>query len=116
VAAHEAQGEPERYESGRTSRTLWRDRSGLPLVEVVKVAGFGHGAPIDSATGAQPSAHMLDFGIDSTAEITRFWGLTDRASQDRTARGRSAAKRRAAPPDPLGWFEQLIVPGRSRGI
>jgi poly(hydroxyalkanoate) depolymerase family esterase len=59
---------------------LWRDATGRPVIEEYRIAGMGHGTPLD-AHGSEGSEvagpHMLDMGISSTRHIAAFWQLTD---------------------------------------
>ena len=58
----------------------WRGRDGRILVEDYRIAGMGHGVPIDPAGVDRLGAagpYMLDVGLSSTAVIARSWGLAE---------------------------------------
>lgn len=55
----------------------WQDASGRVAIEHYRIAGMGHGTPVDAASGyGRPAAHMLEVGMSSTVHIARGWGLT----------------------------------------
>lgn len=63
-------------------RRVWRDAAGRDAIEVIDIAGLGHGTPLgtggdDGLGNAGP--FMLEAGISSTRHIARFWGLVDAA-------------------------------------
>ena len=64
---------------GRTTRS-WRDEQGRTLIEIVTIAGMGHGTPLktngEEGLGA-PASFMLDVGISSTRQIAQFWGIAN---------------------------------------
>lgn len=54
----------------------WKDASGQDAIEHYRIAGMGHGTPVDAASGyGQPAPYMLDVGLSSTVHIARGWGL-----------------------------------------
>ncbi|HEX8388391.1 MAG TPA: PHB depolymerase family esterase [Sphingomonas sp.] len=60
----------------------WTGADGRPLVEEWRIAGMGHGVPIDPAGPERLGAvgpYMLDAGVSSTARIARTWGLVSSA-------------------------------------
>lgn len=62
-------------------RRAWAGEDGRDLVEEWRIAGMGHGVPIDPAGPSRLGAtgpYMLDVGLSSTAEIARRWGLMTR--------------------------------------
>ena len=79
----------------------WRNAAGVAVVEFHRVAGMGHGTPIDAADGGVAAPFILDVGIASSAWIAAFWGLGGRIDSVRaSARPRAAAPRTAAAPAP----------------
>jgi poly(hydroxyalkanoate) depolymerase family esterase len=66
------------FEASGRSRRIWRDAAGRAVVKHIVVEGLGHGTPIDSRSGALPSAYMIDVGLDSSRSIAQFWGLRPR--------------------------------------
>lgn len=72
--------------TGRATHRVWRDAAGRPLVEEWRIAGMGHGVPVDGAGGiGHAGPFMLDVGLSSTLEIARSWGLTDAVKQSTDA-------------------------------
>jgi hypothetical protein len=64
---------------GDHTRSAWHGDNGLALIEQYRIAGMGHGTPIDpngpeKLGNAGP--HMLDTGLSSTALIAASWGIT----------------------------------------
>ena len=58
------------------SRRVWCNAQGQELIEEYRIAGMGHGTPLDTAGDAALGAggpFMLDIGISSTSHIVRFW-------------------------------------------
>lgn len=77
-------GEAEAEMLGPHRRLAWRDASGDVVMESIRIAGMGHGAPIDPRIdGSTPAPFMLDAGISSTLEIARFWGITERTQLEK---------------------------------
>lgn len=65
-------------------RRSWRDAQGREVIAEYLIPGMAHGTPLDTNSGiGQAAAFMLDVGICSTQEITRFWGLDQEAGPDR---------------------------------
>jgi poly(hydroxyalkanoate) depolymerase family esterase len=61
-------------------RRVWNDAYGRSVVEDFRIAGMGHGTPLDpamAAGGGTSGPYMLDVGIASTRHIAAFWGLAD---------------------------------------
>lgn len=58
---------------------VWRGANGRPVIEEYRVAGMGHGTPLDPSaqTGEVAGPFMLDAGISSTRRIAHFWGIAD---------------------------------------
>ncbi|RWP80394.1 PHB depolymerase family esterase [Mesorhizobium sp.] len=60
------------------SRRVWCNAQGQELIEEYRIAGMGHGTPLDTAGDAALGVggpFMLDAGISSTWHIARFWGI-----------------------------------------
>ena len=82
---HGASKKPDRSDlvNGHDHR-VWVDSKGRDVVEEYCIAGFGHGAPLDTGSGddgERAAPFMLEAGISSTRFIARFWGIVpDRAS------------------------------------
>jgi len=73
-----ATGQAETEALGRHRRQLWRDANGREVLQHFRLAGMGHGTPIDPRSdGAVAGPYMLDVGISSTLHIAQFWGITD---------------------------------------
>lgn len=71
----------------RTARTpagreflVWMSEQGKPVVELHRIAGLGHGAPV-KATGAGGCGHASPYtpeiGLSSSFEIALGWGLAE---------------------------------------
>lgn len=65
--------------AGPRSVRTWRSASGEPVVELHRISGMGHGAPL-SCTGEEEAcgaagAFLLDVGVASSLELARSWGL-----------------------------------------
>jgi poly(hydroxyalkanoate) depolymerase family esterase len=65
------------------SRRTWIDAAGRAVIEDYRIAGMGHGTPLDPADAGATRAgggiagpYMLNAGIASTRHIAAFWGLT----------------------------------------
>ncbi|WP_287196688.1 PHB depolymerase family esterase [Mesorhizobium sp.] len=59
-------------------RRVWCNAQGHELIEDYRIAGMGHGTPLDTTGDAALGAEgpfMLDVGISSTRHIARFWGI-----------------------------------------
>jgi len=73
---HETQNAPGTTWIDGHKRMVWTDVHGRDAIELVQVAGMGHGTPIDVASGyGRASPYMLDVGLSSTQHIARSWGL-----------------------------------------
>ena len=76
------------------SRKVWTDAEGRDVLELISIAGMGHGTPLDTSVGGQAMPFMIDAGISSTAHIAAFWGITSgKRAQEQPAK---AAKSRDA--------------------
>lgn len=67
----------------------WRGSDGHILVEEYRIAGMGHGVPIDPAGADRLGAagpYMLDVGLSSTAVIARSWGLAEQVDAGHVSR------------------------------
>ena len=77
---------------------VWQDAAGLPVLEEYRIAGMGHGTPLDPGAGTDhgaSGAYMLDAGIASSHLILRFWGLETGAearTTDMAERARGTAR------------------------
>lgn len=86
-------------------RRRWIGLGGVVAVEAYRIAGLGHGTPIDpsgpDAVGvAMP--FMLACGIDSTSRIAAFWGIADVAAAAAEPVEAIAAPRRPVAPAGVG--------------
>lgn len=83
------------------SHRVWRNASGVDVVESITIAGMAHGTPI-AATGPEacgtPGPFMLDVGVSSTRRIAAFWGIAPGVA--------ASAPRKAAPAE--SGIESLI--------
>lgn len=83
---------------GAHSRRVWRNASGQPVLEDYRIAGMGHGVPLDTR-GAEPCGragpYMLDVGLSSSERLVERWALDD----GEPARLRGAAKNAPSIPD-----------------
>ena len=108
--------EPVRDLGEAHERLTWSDRRG-PAVELVTIAGLGHGVPVAGAEdgGGEAGPYFLEAGLASTRRIAVFWGLIPQRAaarpkraprkdwrtmprQSRPARGEAAA----APAEEIG--------------
>ncbi|MGN5374893.1 extracellular catalytic domain type 1 short-chain-length polyhydroxyalkanoate depolymerase [Sphingomonas hankookensis] len=101
----------ERSGDANWSRRAWLDASGRPLVEEWRIAGMGHGVPVDGHSGIGAAGpFMLDVGLSSTLEIARGWGLTDAAARPATAPA-------ASPTRPAAKLERMTpAPTPASGV
>lgn len=63
---------------GPLQRQAWTGPNGTVLVELDRVEGLGHGAPLASlgAEGlGRPAPYLIEAGVSGAAEIARFFGL-----------------------------------------
>ena len=76
-AVHALPAEPQEAQGGRNwAHRAWCDAQGHALVEEWRIAGMGHGVPVDPLSGIGAAGpFMLDVGLSSTLEIARGWGL-----------------------------------------
>jgi len=92
----------------------WHDAAGLPVLEEYRIAGMGHGTPIDPAAGTDhgaSGAYMLDAGIASSHLILRFWGLeTDAAEQPADPAIATTTATTAMPASPAGFTLPQFTP------
>ncbi|WP_294320861.1 PHB depolymerase family esterase [uncultured Sphingomonas sp.] len=74
---HALPAEPQQRGQGPNwSHRAWCDAQGHALVEEWRIAGMGHGVPVDPSSGIGAAGpFMLDVGLSSTLEIARGWGL-----------------------------------------
>ncbi len=74
---HALPAEPHEDHGGTNwSHRAWCDAQGHALVEEWRIAGMGHGVPVDPLSGIGATGpFMLDVGLSSTLEIARGWGL-----------------------------------------
>jgi len=88
-AVHGAAVEPDTdHVSGKLRRRTWHAPDGALLIEEHRIAGMGHGTPLntrgDTACGtAMP--YMLDVGVSSTWQIAQGWALLDGEERVRSA-------------------------------
>ncbi|MDP1027839.1 PHB depolymerase family esterase [Sphingomonas sp. KR1UV-12] len=92
---------------------LWRDAAGRAVIEEYRIAGMGHGTPLDpqGSDGAEVAgAHMLDAGISSTRHIAAFWGLTEAVAPRtrRPAKDAEPARTVTAPSGPAQVIEDAL--------
>ncbi len=81
---------------GGATHSVWRDAAGRALVEEWRIAGMGHGVPVDPASGLGAAGpFMLDVGLSSTLEIARSWGLIAAAARPATPEPDAAPPRAA---------------------
>ncbi|MBN8942156.1 MAG: PHB depolymerase family esterase [Rhizobiales bacterium] len=97
--------EPARALGDGHERLTWAGPKG-GLVELVTIAGMGHGVPVDPSqeSGGETGAYFLDAGIASTRHIAAFWGLIPEKAVDRP--------RPAAPT----WPEKRMTMPREPGL
>ena len=79
----------ERVTTGRRRRTVWRGRDGAAAVELNRIDGMGHGAPLGCSLAdgcGTEGAYLLEVGVSSTLEITQFWGLLGSSTACRPAK------------------------------
>ena len=61
-------------------RQVWRNRSGVDLVESYTIPKMAHGTPLAAGNSHDqcgvPGAFLLEVGISSSYHIAKFWGLT----------------------------------------
>jgi poly(hydroxyalkanoate) depolymerase family esterase len=76
-AVHDVSADPTRYDvADGVEHRVWMDASGMSAIEFYRIAGMGHGTPIDVTSGYGTAApYMLDIGVSSTELVARSWGL-----------------------------------------
>jgi poly(hydroxyalkanoate) depolymerase family esterase len=71
--------EPSGLEQGtHYMRRVWNDSSGQPQLEVITVAGMGHGVPLATTGQSRCGAvgpFFLDVGVSATTHIARSWEI-----------------------------------------
>ena len=112
---HETQNPPGTTWIDGHKRMVWTDVHGRDAIELVEVAGMGHGTPIDVASGyGRAGPYMLDVGLSSTQHIARSWGLIasfeKRVDPNTNARNQSCApvQPSSAMPSYGGSIQQTI--------
>lgn len=116
-AVHGLPTEPgERTGAANWSRRAWHDAAGNAVLEEWRVAGMGHGVPIDGHSGIGAAGpFMLDVGLSSTLEIARSWGLTGAATT--TAEPAPRLERLTPLPTPASGVQATIEQAlRSAGL
>jgi poly(hydroxyalkanoate) depolymerase family esterase len=99
-------------------RQVWRNRSGIDLVESYTIPKMAHGTPLAAGDShdqcGSPGAFLLEVGISSSYHIAKFWGLTGhprrtaarpspaRKPVPRPPRREAAHKAAADPHEPTG--------------
>lgn len=96
---------------GRRARTpdgreflVWLSPDGEPVVELHRITGLGHGAPVragDRNGCGRASRYTPETGISSTFEIAQGWGLVEREAAEPHERPRAAADRTESRPGAL---------------
>lgn len=101
---------------------VWRDKTGRPVVELNRIPGMGHGAPLDvtepDGSGAA-GPYLLDVGVSSSLEIARGWGIATSArphARPARARPRAAAAASAPSTDPTGVAGVIEQALRTAGL
>lgn len=82
---HNANADPVQTDVDGHRRRTWHDADGRPAIDEYRIAGMGHGTPLDTrgddACG-KAGPYMLDAGISSTHRLCRTWGLLNDAVGD----------------------------------
>lgn len=103
---------PEPAVGTRLRRQAWRGGDGEVKVELVSVAGLGHGTPIDGRE-SQAAPFLIDVGLSSSRAIADFLGLT----QVRRETMRPApAPRESAKVVPIGVAARINAALRAAGL
>ncbi len=107
---HALPAQPHAEQGGRNwSHRAWCDAQGHALVEEWRIAGMGHGVPIDPMSGIGVAGpFMLDVGLSSTLEIARGWGLVAPAIDADTPPPARPAPVSPAPAPALGRVQATI--------
>jgi poly(hydroxyalkanoate) depolymerase family esterase len=83
-------------------RQVWRNRSGVDLVESYTIPNMAHGTPLAAGDSHDqcgvPGAFLLEVGISSSYHIAKFWGLTGHPRH--VAARPSPARKPVSPPRP----------------
>lgn len=97
--------------SGGWTRSIWRGPDDQALIESNLLAGVGHGAPL-AAGGDDPigeaAPYLLETGVSSSLEISRFWGLAPARAWDDEAAAPSASSA-AAPAGAFGGLGEGVM-------
>ncbi|MEH3040212.1 MAG: PHB depolymerase family esterase [Sphingomonas paucimobilis] len=112
---HALPAEPQEQHGGRNwEHRAWCDARGHALVEEWRIAGMGHGVPVDPVSGIGATGpFMLDVGLSSTLEIARGWGLV--AAEEHSASPVPAAQPRAEKPERVAT-KPRTAPGTTGGV
>ena len=110
---HDLPAEPSRIEvlQGQTV-SRWTAASGQTVLELHRVDGLGHGAPLTAGGPegiGQAGPFLLDTSVSSTLEIARFWGLPGAARLVKTTETRRSR------PAPAGGGLSVAALGGSFG-
>ncbi|KQN00443.1 MULTISPECIES: alpha/beta hydrolase family esterase [unclassified Sphingomonas] len=90
----------------------WNGPDGTALVEEWRVAGMGHGVPIDPASGIGAAGpFMLDVGLSSTEAIAQSWGLTGTPAASATTVATPAPAPRVRRLEPVVEERQPVAGG-----
>jgi poly(hydroxyalkanoate) depolymerase family esterase len=103
TALHALPSAPHRVEpKPYGTRSTWRAGPQEVAIELNLVRGMGHGTPLSThgadAVGAI-APYMLEAGISSTLEITRFWGIAGETSAKVDHRSTAMVRSAQAAPD-----------------
>ncbi|HEX8555007.1 MAG TPA: PHB depolymerase family esterase [Sphingomonas sp.] len=98
---HNAGGDAVTTSGPGWERRSWTGEDGRAVIEEWRVAGMGHGVPIDTAKLGAAGPYMLDVGLSSTTEIARSWGLITRAESAAKPRSQTKPARAAIPLKPV---------------
>ena len=63
--------------NSRLTKHVWSNGAGDALIEVNMISGMGHGTPLGHDGLGRSGPYMLDVGISSTREISRFWRVAN---------------------------------------
>lgn len=119
-----AEGPPvtARTPSGRDF-LVWLSADGEPVVELHRIVGMGHGAPLDTAGpdgSGTAGPYLLDVGVSSSLEIALGWGIASsarpRSTAQAKARPRAAAVASVSPTSPTGVTAVIEQALRTAGL
>lgn len=100
---HGAPAQPSKIDTvdGHLHR-IWCDGTGRAVIEEYRVAGLGHGTPLDvgSDHGEKAAPFMLDANISSTRQIASFWNIVPVHAEARPHPPAEASLRTFARPRP----------------